>query len=238
MILYDDSYFLLGKSFELDENIKINNPTLEEIFDFGEEKYFSVVLNFISKPCDFKIQLSDLGIDFETIDDFEFFGIMVKNISPDESRILFGDLDFTKLDLYIKENQEKIIKYENIIINELSYNLISEFIRKMNGLPVKKPEKYANEHVKQYIMEVERTKLRHAKKEPFKPMLIPLVSGLVNCSESSYSYSSVMQLTISQLHDAISRVNKVKNYNHVVQGIYAGTLQSDKINQDDINWLK
>ena len=107
----------------------------------------------------------------------------------------------------------------------------------MNGLPIKKPEKYANEHVKQYIMEVERTKLRYAKKEPFKSLLIPLISGLVNCSESSYNYSSVMDLNISQLHDAIGRVNKVKNYNHVVQGIYAGTLKSDKINQDEINWL-
>lgn len=238
MILFDDSYLLLGKSFNIDENIIVNNPKLHEIFDLGEEKYNTVLSPFISKPSDYKIQLFDAGIDFEEISEFDFFYLLVKNIAQEDSKILFGDIDFSKMGLYIcTDTQEKMIGYDNTYIDELAYSIMSDFIRKINGIPIKKPEKYANAEAKKYIMDMERSKLKYAKREKFKSSLIPIVSGLVNSPECSYTYESIMDLTISQLYDALSRVMKIKNYNSVIQGLYAGTISSKEINQNEINWL-
>ena len=238
MILFDDSYLIRGKSFAVNEHVIVNNPSLEEIFEFGEEKYYALVSALVAKPSDYKVLLYDKGIDFETVNEFDFFCTAVNSISRTESAILFGELDFSAMRIYVDNRlRERVIGDGEVFIDPLSYAVITDFIRRINGIPVQKPETYLNEHVKQYRLGVERDNMKRKKSEPFKSMLLPLVSSYVNCPESRYGYETVMKLTISQLHDGTQRVMKRVHYDNVMRGLYAGTIAQDKLNLDEINWL-
>jgi len=239
VIGFDDSFLLRGKSFRVSDLVTVSNPRVGDIFDFGEEKYFSVVTAFIATPFDYKVQLTDMGYDYESMDKFEFLYPLIKSIRNDDSRILFGDIDFTQVSIRERaDNNELVLLYgDEVVMDTLSYALVSEFIRKINGFPLKKPEKYLNEHVKQYILDVERNKLRNPKKEQYKPVLLNIVSALVNSERNPYDYGSIMDISISQLHDSLSRVQKIQHYENVVDGMYHGTVSSKDVNMQDLNWL-
>ena len=244
MIVFDESYLIRGKSYKIDDNITVGNPTLEEILDYGEEKYYALISTLTATPSDYKVYLYDKGLDFETVGEFEFFCSAVRHIAPTESAILFGALDFSAMKIYAETkisggNGEKELSIGNgsVFINSLAYMLITDFIRKINGVAAYKPEKYANEHAKQYRMEIERSNMKYKKREPFKSVLLPLISAYANCPESRYGYGTAMRLHISQFHDGVKRVIKRVHYDNIMRGLYAGTVSRKDINLDEVNWL-
>ena len=48
-----------------------------------------------------KSQLWDMGLDWCEVEDFELFMMLVQTLTPDRTSILFGDLDFSKLELIL-----------------------------------------------------------------------------------------------------------------------------------------
>ena len=240
MVSFDDSFLIRGKDFKVSDTVTVFNPKVGDILDFGELNYYRAVSAFVCSPQDFKVQLFDMGVDFESLNRFEFFfTVQLRGITSEVSSILFGDVDFGKLDLYVNPiTGDKMLKYDDVVFDELSYTLISEFIRRINDLPIQKPEKYLDEATKRYVLETERNNMRHKKKdESFKPQLLPIVSALVNSGHTSYTYDSIMDVRISQLYDSVKRVQKIMHYGDVMGGLYAGTLQQDKLNLAEINWL-
>ena len=88
-----------GKDFIINEKIIIHQPTLDEICDWGEEKYFSFIYNFTATPTDKKYQLHLAGIDWNEISDYELFLSSYKMFTKDYSSIVFGDLDFEAFEI-------------------------------------------------------------------------------------------------------------------------------------------
>jgi hypothetical protein len=220
----------------------INNPKVGDILDFGEQRYYQVASGFVAQPHEYMVQLWDIGLDFEEIGLFDFLWLfMLKDLKVEDSKILFGDLDFSAFEFIRDDNTgERFLKSGDISIDDLTYRIMSDFICKVNGFSVSKPPKYLNKHQKEYALDRERTKLKFAKRENeggFKSILMPIISAYVNCEESQYNYETVMDLTISQLQNAISRVRKLKHYNEVMGGVYAGTIRSKDLNLEEVNWI-
>ena len=244
MALFDDSYLIRGKDFKVSDIITVFNPKISDILDFGENNYYRAVSMFISTPQDYKVQLFDMGIDFEQMNGFEFFYVSTRTATPELSSILFGDLDFSAFSFVDDPATGNLVmKHEDILFDELSYTVASDFIRKINNFPEQKPEVYLNDDVKRYRLDVERGNLRHKQREAEKKkgseksQLLSIISALVNSGSSPYDYKSIMDITISQLHDSVNRVQKIKHYDDVMRGLYAGTLQQDKLDLPAINWL-
>ena len=86
-----------GDDCIINDKIRIHQPTIGEILEYGEQDYFSMVHMITSISSDFKPELTDMGFDYEKITDIAMFYIATRNFGADQTRILFGGVDFSKL---------------------------------------------------------------------------------------------------------------------------------------------
>ena len=83
------------RDYPITNKISVHIPTVDEIFDFGDQKYYNMVQSLTSTPFDLMVELDDIGIDYETLTDYQMFILMIQSIAFNEqdTSILFGDLD-------------------------------------------------------------------------------------------------------------------------------------------------
>lgn len=74
----DELKIYRGSDIPITDKIIVTQPTIGQIVDFGEKRYFQAVHSLTGVGADFKWQLWDYyGIDYTTIDDFELFKKMI-----------------------------------------------------------------------------------------------------------------------------------------------------------------
>ena len=176
----DELQLYFGDEYVINDFIKIHQPTVGEVVAYGEKDYFSVVYQMCAIPSDMKSQLWDMGIDWTEMEDFELFMMLSQTLTPDRTKILFGDLDFSKLRPF-KNNQNGDIvladKDTGVIVDKMIYLRIMNYLRKLHNLKPK-VEKAANKMTKQVLIEEDRQKILHAKDKPFKSYLLPMISAI------------------------------------------------------------
>lgn len=70
----DDLKIYRGSDIPITDKIIVTQPTIDQIIEFGEKRYFQTVYTFTGVGADFKWQLWDYyETDYTTIDDFELF---------------------------------------------------------------------------------------------------------------------------------------------------------------------
>ena len=70
----DELKIYRGADIQITPKIMVTQPTIGQIADFGEKKYFSAVHTLCAVGADLKWQLNDyLGIDYTKIDDYDLF---------------------------------------------------------------------------------------------------------------------------------------------------------------------
>jgi hypothetical protein len=119
----DDLKMYRGSDIRITDKITVIQPTLDQIIEFGESKYFQAVHCLTGVGADFKWQLWDyLKTDYTTIDDFELFKKLIKP-SLSSRKHIYNEL---------KNNQEKYeeqIKrmtkedWDELLFNPLSLTL-------------------------------------------------------------------------------------------------------------------
>ena len=55
---------------------------------------------------------------------------------------------------------------------------------------------------------------------------------------STYGYKDVWDLTMFQFMDAVQRARLIDSTNHLLNGVYAGTIDSKKIKNEKFNWMR
>lgn len=105
----DDLKIYRGSDIRITDKIVVTQPTIDQVIEFGEKRYFQTVHCLTGVGADFKWQLWDyFGIDYTTIDDFELFKLMIwKSLS-------------SKKNIYnqLKENPEQYEEYINKMTEE------------------------------------------------------------------------------------------------------------------------
>ena len=231
-----------GVDYVINENIKVRHPTLGEICDFGEQEYYAMVTGLTCNPSAYKVALFDMGIDYTTLSDFDFFAMMSQSLPQEFTAPLLGDFDLTKLVLGKNNETDEIALCANVdgephvVIDRAIYTQLVEYLRKMHGFE-RKVEMPADEYTKQYLIDRERKRIARQRKTPFKSMLKPLISSMVNQPGFKYDYATVWDLPISVFNDAVLRVQKFLHYAQTMSGAYAGTVDLKQVNKEDLNWL-
>ena len=177
----DDLKLYIGDDYVINDNIKVLQPTIRKIAEFGERDFFSVVHTITAIPSDMKSQLWDMQIDWMEIEDFELFCLLAPTLTPDRTSLLFGDLDFSKLRPFNHPHIEGEIiladKETGILIDKMIYLKIVSYLRKAFNI-TPKIEKAANKMTKKILIEDDRMKLKLNKDKPFKSFLLPLISSV------------------------------------------------------------
>lgn len=84
----DDLKIYRGSDIHITDKIIVTQPTIDQIVEFGEKRYFQAVHCLTGVGADFKWQLWDyFGIDYTTIDDFELFKLMICKILSSKKHV-------------------------------------------------------------------------------------------------------------------------------------------------------
>ena len=71
----DELKIYRGDDIRITDDIIIHNPTLNDIVEIGEKKFLSFCQDFTAHHLDspYIVLLTDLGVDFTTISDWDLF---------------------------------------------------------------------------------------------------------------------------------------------------------------------
>ena len=236
----DTLRILRGDSIYISDFLSVRQPTLGEIADYGDIAYYSMVSSLCATPTDYMVFLEDnLGIAYETCPEIVLFAIILKSLSVEDTRILFGNIDLSLFTLNCSEDGKMTLRNPNgYVINEPMYQYLMSVLRKAHGLKknVKIP---GNAAAKRYnLMQarraIDRNKRRKKKNEE---ILAPVIISMVNSEQFKYNFENVFNLTLYQFNSSLRAIQKVKNYDHILGGIYAGTVDAKKIPQRELTWL-
>lgn len=119
MFEIDELKIYRGNDIYITDKIIITQPTLGQIEEFGEKKYFQAVRNLTSVGADLKWQLWDyLNIDYTTIDDYDLFIKLIHPMVSSKKNYLKELRDRPEYEEQFEKLTEK--EKEEMLINPLS----------------------------------------------------------------------------------------------------------------------
>ena len=230
---------LNAKSIEITDKLSLRIPTVGEILE-DEEHYYSLVSSLTATPFQYMVQLDDMGIDFTTINDWELFMTLFPSFAKTDISLLFGNLDLSDISIYKNLQNDSVVLYSpknDIVIDELVYNNIVKYIRKINNLK-RENRKPGNEEAKEFRIKLERKKQKRNARKPYEPYLEKMVIALVNRPEFKYNYEQTNDLTIYQFNKSFEQINTSINFENTMIGVYAGTVDTSKLKDKScLSWL-
>lgn len=122
MFELDELKVYKGHDIKITDKIIITQPTLNQIVDFGEKRYFNSVYTLTSVGADMKWQLWDMGQDYTQIEDYDLFIQVISQLVSSKKQMYRELMDNP-------EKYEGLLKslssedLEDILINPLQLTL-------------------------------------------------------------------------------------------------------------------
>ena len=119
----DELKIYRGSDIRITDKIVVIQPTIDQIIEFGEDKYFHAVRCLTGVGADFKWQLWDyFDIDYTQIDDFELFKKMIFR-SLSSKKLIYKELieNQDKYEEHIKKMTEE--DWDGLLFNPMSLTL-------------------------------------------------------------------------------------------------------------------
>lgn len=237
----DELKLYFGYPYFINDKITIYHPTLGEIIDMGESKYFQMIHVLTGIPSDMKSMLWDIGIDYETISDFELFRMLAPSLSPKYTDILFhGVINFINMKQYINPVNNEIVLADienDVVIDEYVYLKMVLYLRKMHRL-TPKVERAGTKKAKDLMILLDRQDRAKAQTSAYSSKLFPLISSLLNTPGFKYKKSELAEVHYFEFLDCVQRISAIKSADALLQGVYAGQLDGKKIKKEQLDWLR
>ena len=140
----DELKIYRGSDIPITDKIIVIQPTLDQIIEFGEKRYFQTVHCLTGVGADFKWQLWDyFNIDYTTIDDFELFKKMIWR-SLSSKKYIYKELT---------ENRDKYAEQlKNISEDELTEMLVNPLSLILKGIDLADFEEYESDKCPETIL--------------------------------------------------------------------------------------
>nr|DAZ07517.1 MAG TPA: hypothetical protein [Caudoviricetes sp.] len=243
---FDKLKMYFGEDYTIN-NITISIPTIGEILEVGESKFYQSLSPFLNNPTSIRVFLYDtFHKDWNKTKDIEVFFIMYQLVQDKEPlKLIFKDFSFddfvlisAKRDVLDKEydhlalfNEEK-----NILIYDDDYLEIAEYIRTMMNIHPK-TEKAKGKTTKHWMLQEDRMKAQQNNDKKDSSTLLPLVSACINHPGFKYKLEDLKQVNICQFMDSVQRIQKYEQGIAALHGIYGGMVSAKDIPNDLINFM-
>ena len=241
MIDFDvESLFLyFGDDYVINDKIKMHQPKIGQVVDYGESQYFSMIHTLTAIPSDVKSMLWDqMNLDWTQIEDFDLFIMFSQTLTPDKTGIIFGDLNFSNMKPYRNPQNDEIVLADRdagIVIDKLIYMRMMTFLRKLHNI-TPKPEKAKGKRAKQAMIDEDRRNREYNKDKPFRSYLLPLISAVK--VKQCYTKDYVRNMGLFEFFDDLARIQVVDNADHLMQGSLCGMADLSKVPKEQFNWLR
>ena len=249
---FDELKMYFGKPFDVGNGMTIYQPTIGQILNIGEEKFYSTLYIFVGNPTMFRLQLWDMGVDWNKITSYDLFMSTITGINKEVSDLLFGDFDFSSFALYGKnieqindDGETEIIQIPtlysqslDIEISKDDYTLISEYLQVMFNIHPK-VERAKGRATKEAIIEEDRMNLAMRQKEKQSgSILLPLISSCLNHPGFKYKLNELEDVGICYFMDSVQRLQVYESSTAVMKGMYSGFVDGSKIKPENYNWMR
>ena len=189
-------------------------------------------------PSDMKSRLFDIGIDYEEISDFDFFYLMTRGLTIEQTSILFYDLDFQSFEMFVdKDNGKHVMFNNNFVLDELAYLKIVKCLRTLHSIKPK-VEKAANKTTKKILIDLDRQKIEKQKNEVYKSNLKPLISAMMRYPGFKYKSNELKECSIYEFMDTVQGSQIYTQSTALLQGMYSGMIDTSKINKKEFDWMR
>ena len=245
---YDIMKMYFGEDYVVCEGFVIHQPTIGEIIEYGESEFWSMVSLFCSNPTSMRLPLWENGIDWNNISDFELFILLTNSLTPEKTKILFGDIDFSQFRVVSDSKNENglVMVYmpnPTIQIDENMYKDTVGYLRIMFDIHPK-VEKAKGKATKEEIIWGEKQdlniSLKKQKKKKWKPStLFPLISAALNHPGFKYKKSELKDVGIVEFMDSVKRLQVYESTTSLMTGMYMGMLDLKDFNLNkELNWAR
>jgi len=237
-LVLDDLSAYRGAPYKVTDKITIYQPTLNQIADMGEQKYFSTMQHICSTSSDMKWPLHQIGYDWEKIEDFQAFMYIAQGLTKDQTELVFGDVDFQKLKPHYKKDSDDVVLVDlesGVYIDEMVYLKIVNYLRKMHGFK-RNVITTESEFTHQMLIELEKSDMEKAKNKPYKSFLLPLISSVK--ARQGYTKEQIFGMQIFEFFDEVNRLQIIVNADALLKGAYSGMMDTKKIKKSEFNWMR
>ena len=241
IIQVDELRLYFGDDIKIADGIVLKSPTIGQIIDYGESLYFSVMQTLCATPSSMKVELADMKprpLDWMKISDWDLFVMLCPSFTLEQTHLVLGDLDLSKLKPYSNgESEELILSNEDhtIIINEIMYNILVTYLRKMHGFK-KQVDKAGNKMTHKVLIDIARQDKKMAQNKPYKSFLLPLVSSLQG--RQKYTKDYIRNMGIYEFMNQINRAQIIVQADAALQGSWSGMVDTKKIPKETFDWMK
>ena len=232
---------LKAKEYWIDDRICMRVPTVEEILDFGATRYFNLVYTLYATPYELMGQLDAMGIDYEKVPEYDLFCFAFLGMKAEDASMVFTNVEPGKYKLCPdKENNRNVLVHAETgdRIAPEDADMIASFLRRIHCVE-KCRKKAGNSAMKKYLLEKARKKLNSAKaRKQDEDFMENMLVCLLNTSEfAAKSIEDAYAMNLYFFNRSMRQINKKIDYDHICAGIYAGTIDSKKINMQKIHWM-
>lgn len=233
---------LRGDDLVINDKITIKHLTVNQIVDFanlenGEERYFALINLFLLRPYDLMDKLDDIGVDYETMTEYELFISLFRTGQYDNDiKLLIGDYNFKATS---RTDTNEVFLYDKdklVMINEDVYLSIKKYLSKMHYINLPTLPKAGNKAIKKYRIDKKRKERKNQENKEFHSQLFDLVSSIMVGTDGSVTFFNVWDMPIYSAYTALIKTLKLQNYMNTMFGIYTGNISSKDVSKDTLNW--
>lgn len=241
--MIDELKLYVGEKHVINQFISVNSPTVGDLISMGENNYFTILHLLTAIPSDMKAMLWDMGICWMDISDFDFFCLLTRNLSSQDTQVFLNDLDLSSMEFGQNNRTGEHVLYkelpdgEHVVIDEKTYQQIVKILRTIHNI-TPKVEKVNSDTMKELLVQVNREDVAQSAKMDKTSTLLPLISSMVNSSGFKYDVRSISNLTYYAFMDAVNRINAINNANAMLSGIYGGFVDTSKLDKNQLNWMR
>lgn len=237
---YDELKMYFGEDYWVTDKIKISQPTIGDIVEYGEKEYYSMIHTLTCIPSDMKSQLDDVHVNYMEISDFELFVLLSHGLTPKQTSIILGDLDFSQFIQCINQKNGELCLYDknkDIVIDKFVYIKMVDYLRKLHNIKPK-IEKAYNETTRQILIRLDRERIAKSKNEPYKSQLKELISAMMRYPGFKYKKNELKECGLYEFMDAVQGAQIYVSTTALLSGMYSGMIDTSKINKKEFNWMR
>jgi hypothetical protein len=239
----DELKLYLGSDIKIASGITLYQPTIGEIANYNEAEYFSMAQTLCATPSSMKVALDDMNLDYMQIPDFQLFMMLCQSLTPDKTKPLLGDLDLTKFKPHPWKDTDEVVLANGevdedgnlIIINQIIYDILVTYIRKMHGFK-KQVDKAGNAITRKVLIDEDRKVAQRNKDKPYKSFLVPLVSSLQG--RQGYTKDYICNMGLYEFMNQINRVQIIVQADAALGGMYSGFVDTKKMDKTVLDWMR
>ena len=236
---FREDYFVKG--------IRIVQPTINDIINMGESKFYSDLSPFLYNSTSIRVMLWDLPqrIDWCNVKDIEVFGILKNMTNTDNSaiRLLFPDYRIEHMQLMQlnekNSNECQLFLYDeenDFVLNESEYMEIAEYIRTLLNIHPK-IEKAKGKTTKQWMIDEDRMNMAQ-RDEKNTSTLLPLISACINHPGFKYKLQELRDVGIYEFMDSVQRLQIYESTIALLGGSYSGFADMSKVPKEQFNFMR